>query len=406
MGQGGLTKTGNRRVRWLLVQAAWGYRRSRTTSGSELLARTVRVAARRWKQSAIGARAPVHPPADLAPGGGSRRLKRTGTQGWTRRAGSARTEREDGLRLPRVRYPARGRRHPQPFDIPPGHVLVVTGFRRAAQGIPTQRQALSIGLKTQAWLAEAHGRLHCGVSALPHEAVPHPHDPVPTAAPQLEPGAHEPVHSPFLNMQPMVIPCTVVVVELPGPDGVVVVVVVEAVGHGVVRARHLRMKVSRSRRGLVPLGAVAFAGSRSMPRFLSLRLVRSTKLRQPEPWRLGTAPSSLGFTWSFWRRVGGLHAGRFGSCWSMQTATRSVHALLPHIPSVSHGSPSMQLTTRPPLTFEPGLSTPSTFNSTRQSDFVPPPGISPADSPEPSAATQIMAPRPIFTLMISYRLPC
>jgi len=74
MGQGGLTKTGNRRVRWLLVQAAWGYRRSRTMSGTALRAWTVRLAARRGKQRAIVALAPVHPPADLAPGGGSRRL--------------------------------------------------------------------------------------------------------------------------------------------------------------------------------------------------------------------------------------------------------------------------------------------------------------------------------------------
>ena len=44
----------------------------------------------------------------------------------------------------------------------------------------------------------------------------------------------------------------------------VVVVVVEVVGHGVVRGRHSRTKVSRSRSGLVPFGAVALAESRTM----------------------------------------------------------------------------------------------------------------------------------------------
>src|SRR5262249_16302874 len=115
---------------------------------------------------------------------------------------------------------------------------------------------------------------------------------------------------------------------------------------------------------------------------LSLRTARSTKAPQAEPWRvLGTG--SLEFTCSFSRWVGGWQVGRFGSCWSMQTATRNVHALSPHTPSVSHGSPSTQLTTRPPLTFDPWLSTPWTFNSTRQSDLarsVPLPGISPAST--------------------------
>ena len=63
----------------------------------------------------------------------------------------------------------------------------------------------------------------------------------------------------------MLIPWIVVVV---GPATVVVVVVGP---HGVLRGRHLRTNVSRSRRGLVPLGAVAFTPNRSIPRFLSLR---------------------------------------------------------------------------------------------------------------------------------------
>jgi hypothetical protein len=44
---------------------------------------------------------------------------------------------------------------------------------------------------------------------------------------------------------------------------VLVVVVVDVVGHGVVRGRHSRTNVSRSLRGLVPCGAVAFAESRT-----------------------------------------------------------------------------------------------------------------------------------------------
>lgn len=93
---------------------------------------------------------------------------------------------------------------------------------------------------------------------MPHAVRRHSHDPVPTAAPHLAPGAQEPVHSPCWNVQPVVIPWTVVVVEPPAPERVVVVVV-ELPGHGVVRAMHFRMNVSRSRRGLLSLGAVAFA---------------------------------------------------------------------------------------------------------------------------------------------------
>src|SRR5262249_46532378 len=47
----------------------------------------------------------------------------------------------------------------------------------------------------------------------------------------------------------------------------VVVVVVDVVGHGVVRGRHLRTNASRSVRGLVPFAAVAFAESRTMAGF-------------------------------------------------------------------------------------------------------------------------------------------
>src|SRR5262245_1382824 len=229
----------------------------------------------------------------------------------------------------------------------------------------------------QVSLDDAQEPLHCGVSAAPQETLRHSQDPVPTAEPHREPGAHEPVHSPLWNSQPMLIPWIVVVVP---PASVVVVVVVW--GHGVVRARHFKMNVSRSRRGLLPLGAVAFTLSRC-PRFLSLRTGTSTNVPQAEP-GLGTAPVSLEFTCSFWRPVGGWHAGRFGSSWLMQTATRNVQLLFPHIPSVSHGSPSVQVTKRPPVTFGPGLSMPSTFNSTRQSDFVWPPGTSPADTHDPS----------------------
>ena len=74
----------------------------------------------------------------------------------------------------------------------------------------------------------------------------------------------------------------------------------------------------------------------------------------------GTEPSGC----SFWRLAGGWQVGRFGSCWLMQTATLNVQEPLPHSPSVSQGSPSVQETTLPPRTSGPGLSMPRTFNST------------------------------------------
>ena len=147
----------------------------------------------------------------------------------------------------------------------------------------------------------------------------------------------------------------------------VVVVVVDVVGHGVVRGRHLRTNVSRSLRGLVPFAAVAFAESRTMagcvPSLSGSGI--ATKLPQAEPSsEPGTAPASLGLTTSFWSPVGGWQAARFGSVWLIQTATLSVQEPLPHSPSVSQGSPSVQVTTRPPRTSGPGLSIPTTFNST------------------------------------------
>jgi transposase len=51
--RGAVTKTDNRRVRWLLVQAAWAYWRSRASAGTALRAWAVRLAARRGKQRAI-----------------------------------------------------------------------------------------------------------------------------------------------------------------------------------------------------------------------------------------------------------------------------------------------------------------------------------------------------------------
>ena len=151
---------------------------------------------------------------------------------------------------------------------------------------------------------------------------------------------------------------------------VLVVVVVDVVGHGVVRGRHLRRNVSRSLRGLVPFAAVAFAESRTWTMagcapFLSGSGM-ATKLPQAEPSREpGTAPASLeGLTKSFWSPVGGWQAGRFGSVWLMQTATLNVQEPLPHAPSVSQGSPSVQETTRPLRTSGPGESMPTTFNST------------------------------------------
>jgi hypothetical protein len=143
----------------------------------------------------------------------------------------------------------------------------------------------------------------------------------------------------------------------------VVVVVVEVLGHGVVRGRHLRTNPSRSLRGLVPFAAVAFALNRTM-RFCVTGT--PTKLPQAEPSsELGKAAAgSLGLKKSLWRLVGGWQAARFGSVWLIQTATLSVQEPLPHSPSVSQGSPSVQATTRPPRTSGPGLSIPSTFNST------------------------------------------
>jgi hypothetical protein len=151
---------------------------------------------------------------------------------------------------------------------------------------------------------------------------------------------------------------------------VLVVVVVDVVGHGVVRGRHLRTNVSRSLRGLVPFAAVAFAESRSRTMAGCVPLLSgsgiATKLPQAEPSsEPGTAPARLaGLTKSFWSPVGGWQAGRFGSVWLMQTATLNVQEPLPHSPSVSQGSPSVQETTRLLRTSGPGLSMPTTFNST------------------------------------------
>jgi hypothetical protein len=101
---------------------------------------------------------------------------------------------------------------------------------------------------------------------------------------------------------------TVVVVLLV----LVVVVVVEVLEHCVVRGRHLRTKVSRSLRGLVPFAAVAFAENRAM-RFCVTGT--ATKLPQAEPSsEPGTAAAgSLGLTKSFLSPAGGWQADRFGS---------------------------------------------------------------------------------------------
>jgi hypothetical protein len=143
----------------------------------------------------------------------------------------------------------------------------------------------------------------------------------------------------------------------------VVVVVVEVLGHGVARGRHLRTNPSRSLRGLVPFAAVAFALNRTM-RFCFTGT--ATKLPQAEPSsEVGTPPAgSLGLTKSLLSPVGGWQAARFGSVWLIQTATLNVQEPLPHSPSVSQGSPSVQETTLPPRTSGPGLSMPWTFNST------------------------------------------
>jgi hypothetical protein len=57
----------------------------------------------------------------------------------------------------------------------------------------TQVQPLR-GLKTQASLGDGHAPLHAGESASPQEIFRHSHDPVPTAARQVEPAAHDPLH--------------------------------------------------------------------------------------------------------------------------------------------------------------------------------------------------------------------
>src|SRR5262245_1373410 len=165
----------------------------------------------------------------------------------------------------------------------------------------------------------------------------------------------------------LVVVVDVEVLEVVVVVGAVVVVVVLA--HGVVLGRHSTTNASRSRSGLVPVGAVAFAGSRRRPACVPLctrwsGIGRSMKLPQAESRGVGTAAASLEFTCSFCRWLGGWQVGRFGSRWSMQTATRSVQELLPHSPSTSQGSPSVQETTRPPRTSGPGLSMPWTFNST------------------------------------------
>jgi hypothetical protein len=175
------------------------------------------------------------------------------------------------------------------------------------------------------------------------------------------PGVHAIVVVVVVLVVVVVVVLVVVVVD-------VVVVVVDVVGRGVVRGRHLRTNASRSVRGLTPVAAVAFAESRTLAGcvpFLSGSGM-AMKLPQAEPSsEPGTAPARLGgLTKSFWSPVGGWQADRFGSVWSMQTATLNVQEPLPHAPSVSQGSPSVQETTRPPRTSGPGLSVPTTFNST------------------------------------------
>src|SRR5215468_8394107 len=87
-----------------------------------------------------------------------------------------------------------------------------------------------------------------------------------------------------------------------------VVVVVDVVGHGVVRGRHSRTYVSRSLSGLVPFAAVAFAESRTMAGCVPLLSGSgmATKLPQAGPSsEPGTAPADIS------RRV----ARRPGSSW-------------------------------------------------------------------------------------------
>ena len=166
----------------------------------------------------------------------------------------------------------------------------------------------------------------------------------------------------------VVVVVVVLVVDVVVVVVVLVVVVVDVVGHGVVRGRHLRTYVSRSVRGLVPVAAVALAESRTLagcvPAVSGSGM--ATKLPQAGPSsEPGTAPASLeGLTKSFWSPVGGWQADRFGSVWLMQIATLNVQEPLPHSPSVSQGSPSVQETTRPLRTSGPGESMPRTFNST------------------------------------------
>jgi hypothetical protein len=78
---------------------------------------------------------------------------------------------------------------------------------------------------------------------------------------------------------------------------VLIVVVVDVVGHGVVRGRHSRTNVSRSFRGLVPFAVVAFAESRTLVGLPPLSgSVIGMKLPQAEPSReSGRAPASLVF---------------------------------------------------------------------------------------------------------------
>jgi transposase len=51
--RGPLTKAGNNRVRWLLVQAAWTYWRSRATAGTVLRAWVERLVGRRGRLRAV-----------------------------------------------------------------------------------------------------------------------------------------------------------------------------------------------------------------------------------------------------------------------------------------------------------------------------------------------------------------
>ena len=190
------------------------------------------------------------------------------------------------------------------------------------------------------------------------------------AVPQVCPAGHVVAGTHIVVVVVVLVEVVLVEEEVVVVVVVLVVVVVDVVGHGVVRGRHLRTNASRSLRGLVPFAAVAFAESRTRTKagcvaFLSGSGI-ATKLPQAEPSsEPGTAAAgSLGLTKSFWSPVGGWQAARFGSVWLMQTATLNVQEPLPHSPSVSQGSPSVQETTLPPRTSGPGLSMPTTLNST------------------------------------------